>query len=292
MQRKAKIIIAILIIIPLALSCMFFDDEIKNWYHYNLGQKMMSSTLSPNVHVFEDMADIQSLNRKRTLKIYIPASYETSNKRYPVIYMTDGGRLFDNKTTGTRGEEGLDEFLDEAIANGGSEVIIVGINSSEFRSTELNPYDDRNTEGENEAIKYMNYIVNDLKPIIDSKYRTLPDRTNTAIMGASLGGLFAVYTIMKHSDVFSKAGVLSPSLFYSEEVFTLPVQMTNKDVKIYMNVGGQEFVMMKTVMRIMEQSLKAAGLTDDQIMTKVYKNGGHEPKVWADGFQEAYRWWF
>ena len=129
--------------------------------------------------------------------------------------------------------------------------------------------------------------------MIDQKYRTLPDRHNTGIMGASFGGLFSLYTAMHHPDVFAKAGVLSPSLFVSEkEVYELPQKCTNKDMMIYMNVGRNEDGKMIEVMEKMSQSLKAAGWNDSNLRTKIYENGGHEPKVWADGFSNAYHWFF
>jgi len=128
--------------------------------------------------------------------------------------------------------------------------------------------------------------------MIDEQFRTLADRENTGVMGASLGGLFSFYTIMHHPDIFSKAGVLSPSFVHSAKVFDLPETISRKDVQIYMNVGEREFVGMPTTMNLMKKALRVAGFADAQVRTKIVAGGYHEPKVWRDGFEEAYPWFF
>lgn len=293
MNRKAKIIISILstiLFLIIGFATMWFDDEIARWYDRNIGQKFEESTQSPNVIIYEDMATISAFNEKRTLRIYTPPSYKTSDKRYPVIYMFDAHRLFDQKTT-SRMEEGVDEILDAAIPKGGREIIIVAIDASENRNIEMNPYDWRNAEV-NKADQFMDFIVKELKPMIDQKFRTLPDRQNTGIMGASLGGLMAFYTTMHHPDVFSKVGALSPSLLHSEKVFDLVEKLKNRDIQIYMNAGEREFSGLLTVYHLMVRHLKAAGFTENQLKTKLVADGYHEPKVWRNGFEAAYPWFF
>ena len=293
MNRKIKLFRNALLgvqVLLLAFSTMWFDDEIKGWWNRTITPIVEQSTKSPNVTVHTDMVTITGLDRKRSLHIYTPSDYQTSGKRYPVMYMFDAHRLFDVKTT-SRDEEGIDEFLDAAIANGEQELIIVAIEASSHRSTEMNPYDSRNNT-KNEADIFMRFIVEELKPMIDEQYRTLPDRKNTGIMGASLGGLMSFYTIMHYPNIFSKAGVLSPSFLHSEKVFDLPNSLSNSDIKIYMNVGEQEFVGMKTVFHLMEQQLQNNGFTDQHLKTKIVAGGGHEAKVWSDGFAEAYDWFW
>jgi len=97
---------------------------------------------------------------------------------------------------------------------------------------------------------------------------------------------------MKHPDVFSKIGALSPSLLHSEKVFDLVTQLKNRDIQIYMNAGEREFSGLLTVYHLMERHLKAEGFTDEQLKTKLVPDGYHEPKVWKNGFEEAYPWFF
>ena len=59
----------------------------------------------------------------------------------------------------------------------------------------------------------MEWMVNWLKPYIDKRYRTLPDRAHTYIAGSSMGGLMSLYAVVAYNQVFSGAAALSPSLW-------------------------------------------------------------------------------
>ena len=62
---------------------------------------------------------------------------------------------------------------------------------------------------------YLDWMVQELKPLIDAKYPTLPDRENTAIGGSSMGGLMSLYGVTAHNETFSRAACLSPSVRFS-----------------------------------------------------------------------------
>ncbi len=289
-MRKYLIPSLILNVLLIGFLCMWFDDEIGRFFKKNISDRFEESTMSPNVRIFEDAITITPLNRKRSLRIYTPPNYESRTDSFPVIYSFDGDNLFDQRTTG-RDEWHADEIMDAKAKAGKQEVIIVGIDATEFRSTEMNPYDPRNAE-KNESDLFLNYIVDELKPYIDKTYRTLPTREHTGIMGASLGGLMAFYGIMKYPETFSKAGALSPSFLHNADVYDLPQQLTNRDVKIYMNTGKNEFVGMITVMELMEKTLLQEGFTPDQVRTKIVEGGHHDPITWEDGIRSFYEFAF
>jgi predicted alpha/beta superfamily hydrolase len=67
-----------------------------------------------------------------------------------------------------------------------------------------------------ETTDYLHFIVKTLKPYIDTHYRTKTKAKNTTIMGSSLGGLVSYYAILKYPEVFGKAGVFSPSFWFSK----------------------------------------------------------------------------
>ena len=80
------------------------------------------STAGPGVHVLAQRLAMPGLGRERTLRLYLPPSYESSpDKRYPVIYMHDGQNLFDDATSNA-GEWGVDETLDAFARTRGFEV--------------------------------------------------------------------------------------------------------------------------------------------------------------------------
>lgn len=100
----------------------------------------------------------------------MPKNYETSQKKYPVMYMHDGQNLFYAKTSFV-GEWNIDEKLDSLNA----QVIIVGIeHGNDKRIEELTPYKYTKYGGGN-ADNYLEFMVKTLKPEIDKKYRTKPN---------------------------------------------------------------------------------------------------------------------
>ncbi len=159
-----------------------------------------------------------SLERTRTLRIYLPPSYVTSDRRYPVIYMHDGQNLFDAASS-FAGEWGVDETLDALARTHRFEAIVVGIdNGGDKRMNELNAWPHREF-GAAEGAQYLAFVVDVVKPHIDQHYRTEPDRGSTAIIGSSMGGLASHYAIQARPDVFGMAGVLSPSYWVARPIF-------------------------------------------------------------------------
>ena len=99
-----------------------------------------------NVHIISENFDMPQLGRQRRIWIYLPADYESSHKKYPVIYMHDGQNLFDAYTSGY-GEWGIDEIMDKLPAK--DRCIIVGIDhGGAYRMSEYNPYDSKYGKGQ------------------------------------------------------------------------------------------------------------------------------------------------
>jgi enterochelin esterase-like enzyme len=79
---------------------------------------------------------------------------------------------------------------------------------------------------------------------VDSTYRTLPDRQNTAIAGSSMGGLMALYAVCVFNHVFQRGACLSPSLWVSpgkvlEMIARAPIK---NDTCIYLDYGSEEML--------------------------------------------------
>jgi predicted alpha/beta superfamily hydrolase len=132
---------------------------------------------------------IPQLNRYRRIWIYLPVSYATSGKKYPVLYMHDGQNVFDDSTSFS-GEWGVDETLD-TLEIKTKEVIVVAIdNGGDKRMNEYSPYDmDRFGKGEGDL--YVDFLVNTLMPYINRNYRTKKYGRNTFVAGSSMGGLIS-----------------------------------------------------------------------------------------------------
>lgn len=245
------------------------------------------STASKQVSTFTIEAPQLKANRK--IWLYLPKNYETSTKKYPVIYMHDAQNLFDAKTS-FAGEWNVDEKLDSLNA----QVIVVGIeNGGDKRLEELTPYKNEKYGGGN-ADHYLEFIVNTLKPEIDKKYRTKSSAKNTTIMGSSLGGLTSFYAVLKYPDVFGKAGVFSPSFWINRKHINEYMSSSKKlKAKIYFLCGDSEGDDddMVNDLNHMELLLNTNRCYCLHLNKKVIVKGGHHnEKLWRDGFTEAFLW--
>ncbi len=258
------------------------------------------STLSDNVFVLSDNFEMTQLNRKRRIWMYLPPNYKTSSESFPVIYMHDGQNLFDNNTSYS-GEWAVDETLNKLFRDNNSSFIVVGIdNGGEKRLDEYSPWKNNNYGG-GEGDAYLEFIVETLKPYIDSHYKTLTDKENTAIIGSSMGGLISHYAGLKYSDVFGKVGVFSPAFWFSPEVNEFSKAQSNiQDSKMYFLAGGKEGdntgyeEISQTVidMNSMIDTLKEQDFPSENIKSKVVPEGKHNEELWRNNFEEAILWLF
>ncbi|HEX8502891.1 MAG TPA: alpha/beta hydrolase-fold protein [Pyrinomonadaceae bacterium] len=149
----------------------------------------------------------QALGEERSVLVRLPANYARGGERFPVLYMTDGDAHIQH-TSGTV------SFLARNARM--PEMIVVGISNTD-RTRDLtttrveqlpgNPQARFPTSGG--ADKFLKFIETELIPLVESKYRTQPYR---ALAGHSLGGLFAVHTMLTRPELFNAYVAVSPSL--------------------------------------------------------------------------------
>jgi len=185
----------------------------------------------------------QFLTPDRDIIIYTPPGYdEALGTRYPVLYMHDGQNLMDPATSafGTAWE--IDDIATTLIGDARIEpIIIVGIYNSGDRIAEYTPVPDANRGGGN-ADNYGRFIIEELKPDIDATYRTKPEAASTGLAGSSLGGLVSMYLGLEHSEVFTRLGVVSPSVWWANlDIVTRVLALTAKlPLKIWLDIGTAE----------------------------------------------------
>ncbi len=244
------------------------------------------STASSQVSSFT--IDAPQLKSQKKIWLYLPKNYKDSKKKYPVIYMHDGQNLFDAKTSYV-GEWRVDEVLDSISA----QVIVVGIeHGGENRLTELTPFKNEQYGGGN-ADQYLDFIVNTLKPQMDQRYRTKPNANNTAIMGSSLGGLVSFYATLKYPKVFGKAGVFSPSFWFSNDIYAFAEKTSKIKSKIYFLCGDSESDDMVSDMEKMNNIVSTKRCDCLHLTKKVIVAGGkHNEKLWSTHFLNTYLWLF
>ena len=274
------------------------EFTIANWRDFCEDIPTKPHTLTGNI-VYHENFYIPQLNRYRTIRIYLPPKYDNSKTRYPVIYMHDGQNLFDNATS-FAGEWKIDESLEKLTQQGKMEgLIVVGIdNHPTKRSNEYSPWDNKKYNCTGEGDKYVNFIVNTLKPWIDEKYRTLPDKEHTSIAGSSLGGLISFYAGCKYPDTFSKLGIFSPAFWFAKKpmINYFKNSPIPKDCRVYIDVGtaegddpqGQKAYLNDA--REFYQLLQNAGIPDSNLKLIIDQGAQHNEKAWASRFPDACFW--
>jgi len=253
----------------------------------NLALLHAQSTASSQVSKFT--IDAPQLNAHKVVWVYTPKSYKKSKTNYPVMYMFDAQNLFD-ATTSYAGEWKIDEYLDSISQR---EVIVVGIeHGNDKRLEELTPYPN-DQYGGGLGNKFLDFMINTLKPHIDSTYRTKTDAVHTSIVGSSLGGLMAFYALIIYPDNFSKAGVFSPAFWINPEIYEYVATVDiPKSSRFYFMAGDQEDDTMLPNQQKMLDLLKEKGVPDNQMTVKVVKGGTHNEALWRSAFPDAFTWLF
>lgn len=181
------------------------------------------------------------LGEERTILVRVPAGYDTNKLRYPVLYMTDGNAHIVHTSSTV-------EFL---ARNGRmSEMIVVGINNTD-RTRDLSPTHVTTTvAGGNSALqfptsggadKFIKFIETELIPEIEKRYRVQPYRI---LAGHSLGGMFAIHTMISRPELFNSYIAVSPALQWDNQVVVKRAEDFLKarkefDATLFMSLGNE-----------------------------------------------------
>jgi predicted alpha/beta superfamily hydrolase len=245
------------------------------------------STASPRVQLMDTAFAMKPLKRTRRITIYLPPGYDTSKKKYPVLYMHDGQNLFD-QARANAGEWGVDEALDTLSATTGG-CIVVGIDhGGSKRLQEYNPYNFEKT-GTGEGKLYAQFLVKTLKPYIDRRYRTLSNKANTFIAGSSMGGLISLYTVLKYPNIFSGAGIFSPA-FWTAPGLAADIKKMGRRLrtKLYFYAGDKESTgMVPDMITIYNQVHQVA---PSPLLMQIRAGGEHQERWWQREFAGFWRW--
>jgi len=180
----------------------------------------------------------------RMLHIWLPEDYENSHDRYPVMYFFDGHNLF-NDADATYGKSwGFRRFL----SRWDRKMILVGIECSHVGNERLNEYlpyppaTERFGALKEEGNLTLDWIAEEIKPMIDREYRTLPDRANTGIGGSSMGGLMAIRAVLGYNHVFSRAACVSSAIGFSPEATLADAEQSKIDAntRVFLSWGSRE----------------------------------------------------
>ncbi|HEX5316275.1 MAG TPA: alpha/beta hydrolase-fold protein, partial [Candidatus Kapabacteria bacterium] len=158
--------------------------------------------------------------------MYLPRGYRSlSRRRYPVLYLHDGQNVFDAATSFSGVEWGVDETAERLTKENLIEplIIVAVANMGEERVDEYAPTRGvidakakRKKRSKGLARQYGHFLMNELKPYIDRKYRTKPNAEFTGLGGSSLGGLVTLALGILYPQTFSRLMVMSPSIWWDD----------------------------------------------------------------------------
>jgi predicted alpha/beta superfamily hydrolase len=216
------------------------------------------------------------------LDILLPDGYESSTKKYPVIYIMDSQWDFP-LVSSIYGQQYYDGFIPEAILIGvtwGGE----NPNPNMLRARDYVP-----TNANSGADLFLDFMKTELFPFVETNYRADNHRT---LMGCSLGGLFTLYTLFTHTDMFTGYIAASPALngniLSTHEKAFSEKQLDNLK-RVYMTVGDVESS--KSDFEGFATLMKSRSYNNVTLHSKVLENTGHsgtKSETYSRGLQYVF----
>jgi predicted alpha/beta superfamily hydrolase len=234
----------------------------------------------------------------RDIAVYLPEAYTSDPaRRFPVFYLHDGQNLFDSRTAYIpdctwQAHTTADRLTREGLIE---PVILVGINNTGLRRTaEYTPSRDMRLRG-GDGDLYGRLLVEELKPLIDRTFRTLPGAPHTGVGGSSLGGLISLYLGFTYPEVFSKVAALSPSIWWDNRSIlrTVSSGRMRPDLRIWLDMGTGEGLRHLRDTDLLHRRLLDRGWRDN-IDLKYFRvpNGLHSETAWAARFDQVLQFLF
>lgn len=168
-------------------------------------------------------------NRGYEVRVFLPKGYdENTLQRFPVLYMQDGRNLFfpDQAAYGQhwRVPETLAVLESMCLVR---RTIVVGIHPVDRTQQYTQPgYE-----------AYGRFLVDELKPWVDARYRTLAGPEHTLVMGSSLGGVVSFYLAWEHPRVFGGVAALSSTFGYQDDLLTRVLCEERRPLRMYLDSG-------------------------------------------------------
>ena len=240
----------------------------------------------------------------RTVRVWTPSDYDAA-KRYDVLYMHDGQMLFDSRVAWNHQEWGVDEAMDSLISSGKIRpCIVVGIDNTDERIGEYSPDDitEFMTAGkpvyngiQSQGNAYLQFLVEEVKPFVDSVYSTYPERSHTWVIGSSCGGLISSYALCKYPDVFGGAACLST---HCTLAYPLPQKVDGEvaaayrsylcrylpvpdSTRLYMDCGDETLdEYYAYAQNAINDTLRAAGWDEQHFMYRFFPGAAHCEDDW------------
>ncbi|MBK6767255.1 MAG: alpha/beta hydrolase [bacterium] len=236
------------------------------------------------------------LGNMRDLFVLVPPEYDNrTDERYPVLYMHDGQNLFDDVMAFDK-EWGVDEVSLDLARLENLRHIVVGIpNVGVGRLHEYSPWEDDFRRSRGFGERYVRFLTQTVKPLIDKQFRTKTAAESTAVCGSSLGGLISLYAGLTRPDVFSAALCLSPTMNVAAGRALKLAQSYSGGTRFWLDYGAREFGGNRELSNQMIDAVLecARVLRDNGVRVKAHVDpvGEHNETSWRRRLPDILRWW-
>jgi len=245
--------------------------------------------------------------KSRHVDVWLPPGYDATQK-YAVLYMHDGQMLFDSLLTWNHQEWQVDETMGAlmrehkiqntlvvAIWNNGADRISEYLPNGIFENVSTEIQTDFSQKYCNslgaQGDAYLKFVVEELKPYIDTHYATYTDAAHTFMMGSSMGGLISIHAVVKYPEVFGGVACLStawlsmitPHYEFPMATFTYLIDhLSYSTSKIYMDYGtGESDADYEATQSFINTIIRNKDYPEAQFTCKVFENDGHNEKAWS-----------
>jgi predicted alpha/beta superfamily hydrolase len=263
---------------------------------------MLKHTLTGNIKRHRAFPS-KILGNRRDVLVYLPRGYRRlSQRRYPVLYLQDGQNVFDAATSFSGVEWAVDETAERLIKENLIEplIVVAVANMGEERVHEYAPTRGiidakakRKIRSKGLARKYGHFLMNELKPYIDRKYRTNPDAEFTGLGGSSLGGLVTLAIGILDPQVFGRLMVMSPSIWWDEfAIYRLVDSIKQKpSLKIWLDTGTAE-PGWEQARELLNRLVEKGWKLQKNLQYMEAQGAGHSEAAWAARVEPALRFLF
>jgi predicted alpha/beta superfamily hydrolase len=245
----------------------------------------------------------RGLRNRRDLVVWLPPGYTAASaarRRYPVIYFQDGQNIFDPATAFLGQAWHAGETCAELVRRRQMPApILVGVaNTGESRIDEYTPTPgdyaagpDGSRRSRGDGRRYARFLVNEVKPFIDARYRTLPGPRTTGVIGSSMGGLIALYLALWHPRIFGHVAAMSPSVWWDNRVALRDfAALTRKpDVRLWIDIGTAE-PGWETVPLFRDTLVNRGWKMGADLRYAEIAGGQHNEVAWGARVGEVLRW--
>ena len=263
----------------------------------------------PSVTGRLDIFDLQSsvFGNSRKLRVWLPPGYsDPSNKgrNYPVLYIFDAQNVFDVCTSYAHKEWQVDETLTRLIGEGKLEpLIVVGIDhAGDRRAYEWLPWQDNIQNpggGLTGGIRLPEFLIKDVMPVVEARYRIRKGPESTAIGGSSYGGIAALYVGIMDPTVFGKVLGESPVLWVGNaQLLRDTVGIPSAPSRTFLAYGMKEWKLpgendaSAKMLNQLAVNLRSATFQPGDVRVVIDPDAAHNEDAWDKRFPEAIQYLF